>query len=49
MTEKNGSHVPKRSSENQEPHTLAIDIGGTALKASILDSSGRMVAERPVF
>lgn len=28
------------------PRTLAIDIGGTALKASVLDSSGRMVVER---
>jgi polyphosphate glucokinase len=28
------------------PHTLAIDIGGTGLKASVLDSSGTMVASR---
>jgi polyphosphate glucokinase len=28
------------------PHTLAIDIGGTALKASILDRGGRMTVER---
>lgn len=28
------------------PHTLSIDIGGTGLKASILDASGTMVADR---
>lgn len=28
------------------PHTLAIDIGGTGLKASVLDASGTMVASR---
>ncbi len=28
------------------PHTLAIDIGGTGLKASVLDASGTMVAPR---
>ena len=34
------------SSPNPGPHTLAIDIGGTALKASVLDSDGRMIVER---
>ncbi|WP_116813431.1 ROK family protein [Steroidobacter cummioxidans] len=29
-----------------EVRTLGIDIGGTGLKASVLDSSGRMVVER---
>jgi polyphosphate glucokinase len=28
------------------PHTLAIDVGGTGIKASLLDAKGRMVAER---
>jgi polyphosphate glucokinase len=28
------------------PRTLAIDIGGTALKASVLDSAGEMTADR---
>lgn len=28
------------------PYTLAIDIGGTGLKASVLDASGAMVADR---
>jgi polyphosphate glucokinase len=27
-------------------HTLAIDVGGTGLKASVLDEKGRMMAER---
>jgi polyphosphate glucokinase len=29
-----------------KPRTLAIDIGGTGLKASVLDASGAMMAER---
>ena len=28
------------------PHTLAIDIGGTGLKASVLNAAGAMVADR---
>jgi len=28
-----------------DPRTLAIDIGGTALKASVLDRAGRMIVE----
>lgn len=28
------------------PHTLAIDIGGTGLKASVLDAEGRMLVKR---
>ena len=34
------------SPRGRGPHTLAIDIGGTALKASVLDRDGRMVVER---
>ena len=30
-------------SAGHPPQTLAIDIGGTGLKASVLDDSGRMV------
>jgi polyphosphate glucokinase len=30
----------------EAPFTLAIDIGGTGLKASVLDASGAMVADR---
>ena len=32
--------------EGEGPHTLAIDVGGTGVKASLLDAKGRMVAER---
>ena len=32
--------------EAQRPFTLAIDIGGTGLKASVLDHAGAMVADR---
>ena len=28
------------------PHTLAVDVGGSGLKASILDAEGAMVAPR---
>ena len=28
------------------PHTLSIDVGGTGLKASVLDGAGRMIAAR---
>ncbi len=30
----------------QHPFTLAVDIGGTGLKASVLDAAGAMVADR---
>jgi hypothetical protein len=30
------------------PLTLAIDIGGTGLKASVLDAEGAMVADRVI-
>jgi polyphosphate glucokinase len=32
--------------ENAGPRTLAIDIGGTGLKASVLDPQGAMLVER---
>ena len=38
-----GSAEPSTASA---PHTLAIDIGGTGLKASVLDGHGAMVVER---
>jgi polyphosphate glucokinase len=38
--------LPPKAVHPSPPFTLAIDIGGTGLKASILDSSGAMVAER---
>lgn len=36
----------KSSSIQSSAHTLAIDIGGTGLKASVLDPTGKMVADR---
>jgi len=39
-----GPSVPGHSP--QTPFTLAIDIGGTGLKASVLDATGVMVADR---
>lgn len=35
-----------RSGAARRPFTLAIDVGGTGLKASVLDAEGRMVADR---
>ncbi len=37
---------PRTSTNHKAPFTLAIDVGGTGLKASVLDSVGRMVVER---
>ena len=37
---------PRRRRIPRTPFTLAIDIGGTGLKASVLDSAGAMVADR---
>ena len=37
---------PKPSPAFAGPHTLSIDIGGTGLKASVLDMKGAMEAER---
>ena len=36
----------KAKAEPTHPFTLAVDIGGTGLKASVLDTSGAMVADR---
>lgn len=36
----------KGRGDGEGPHTLAIDVGGTGVKASLLDAKGRMVAER---
>jgi polyphosphate glucokinase len=38
--------LPPKALHPSPPFTLAIDIGGTGLKASVLDSAGAMVAER---
>jgi polyphosphate glucokinase len=36
----------ERGTESAGPRTLSIDVGGTGLKASVLDSAGRMIVER---
>jgi polyphosphate glucokinase len=41
-----GGSVGGASAAPAPPFTLSIDIGGTGLKASILDASGAMVADR---
>lgn len=38
--------MPPRTTHPSPPFTLAIDVGGTGLKASVLDSTGAMVADR---
>jgi polyphosphate glucokinase len=38
--------MPPHTDHPAPPFTLAIDIGGTGLKASVLDASGAMVADR---
>ena len=43
---KPGAGETRSSSRGRGPYTLAIDIGGTALKASVLDRDGRMIVER---
>lgn len=44
------SHRAQEDKEGESPssgpRTLAVDIGGTAFKASVLDSTGRMVVDR---
>jgi polyphosphate glucokinase len=45
MTSKIGN-VSRLKAADAEPLTLSIDIGGTHIKASVLDAAGAMVAER---
>ena len=42
----NASKIDRGRAEASGPLTLAIDIGGTGLKASVLDGAGRMIAPR---
>jgi polyphosphate glucokinase len=35
-----------RTRRRTGPHTLAIDVGGTGLKAAVLDASGRLMGDR---
>jgi polyphosphate glucokinase len=53
MTARSRSRVPDEAAKQppasprgRGPFTLAIDVGGTALKASVLDRDGRMIVER---
>jgi polyphosphate glucokinase len=41
-----GSAAPRRRTPERPLATLAIDIGGTGLKASVLDSTGQMECDR---
>ncbi len=41
-----GSASDGLGQQPQHPFTLAVDIGGTGLKASVLDAKGSMVADR---
>ena len=41
-----GSPTPPKTKAAPGPKTLAIDIGGTGLKASVLDAKGNMLTER---
>jgi polyphosphate glucokinase len=34
------------ATQPERPYTLAIDVGGTGLKASVLDATGKMIADR---
>ena len=43
MNDANHNQAP---SSRRGPSTLAIDVGGTGLKASVLDDAGRMLAKR---
>jgi polyphosphate glucokinase len=37
---------PTLAVQPEHPFTLAIDVGGTGLKASVLDAQGKMIADR---
>jgi polyphosphate glucokinase len=38
----------KLKNKGKKPYTLSVDVGGTGLKASVLDARGRMVVNRVV-
>jgi polyphosphate glucokinase len=41
-----GTRSDRASASRGGPRTLAIDVGGTGLKASVLDRAGRMIVKR---
>ena len=40
------TQMPRKAAAAPGPKTLAIDIGGTGLKATVLDAKGKMITER---
>lgn len=40
------AHEEPKPTRHDGPRTLSIDVGGTGLKASVLDSAGRMIVPR---
>jgi polyphosphate glucokinase len=47
MTKKTSKPVAKKTAvRKQAPGILALDIGGTGLKAAVIDDSGKMLSER---
>ena len=40
------SHEEPAATRHDRPRTLSIDIGGTGIKASVLDSAGKMIVAR---
>jgi polyphosphate glucokinase len=46
VNDPNNEHHTDPSSEPLSPTTLCIDIGGTGLKASVLDAAGTMLTDR---
>ncbi|HTS21013.1 MAG TPA: ROK family protein [Casimicrobiaceae bacterium] len=46
MPKRKKRREPAKSPRGGAPHTLAIDIGGTHLKASVLDRAGREIVPR---
>src|SRR5580658_1325748 len=45
-TTTDGPAAARTGAEPRHPFTLSVDIGGTGLKASVLDATGAMVADR---
>ena len=37
----------RATTSQHDPRTLAVDVGGTGLKASVLDGAGRMLDVHP--
>ena len=46
MATRKASRRPGSGSKNAGPRTLAIDVGGTGVKGSVLDAAGEMMQER---